>query len=87
MHRLSHRTHDHLNRHPHVEQLESKRLLAGDLIASWSADDLDDSLTDNRVISSWTDSVSGTENSFNDVDLENKYTVKASKAYCQHHNK
>ena len=29
----------------------------------------------------------GTANSFNDVDLENKYSIKASKAYCQHRNK
>lgn len=26
----------------------------------------------------------GNESSLNDVDLENKYSVKASKAYCQH---
>ncbi len=26
----------------------------------------------------------GKDSSLNDVDLENKYTVKASKAYCQH---
>ncbi|MEO2035085.1 MAG: ferritin-like domain-containing protein [Planctomycetaceae bacterium] len=26
----------------------------------------------------------GKHNSFNDVDLENKYSVQASKAYCQH---
>lgn len=61
MYCLSRRLHDHLNRHPHVEQLESKRLLAGDLTAFWSADDLDASLYNDGIISSWTDSVGGIE--------------------------
>ena len=47
-----------LRRH-RFEQLEARTLLAGDLVAYWLADDLNDSHADQEVISSWTDRVSG----------------------------
>ncbi len=44
-----------------IEQLESRHLLAGDLIAQWLAEDLSSSLNNDEAISAWTDSVSGLE--------------------------
>ncbi|MFC1759438.1 Ig-like domain-containing protein, partial [Planctomycetota bacterium] len=43
----------------HVESLEDRRLLAGDLVAQWSADDL--SLDSGAVVESWIDSVNTIE--------------------------
>ncbi len=43
------------------ELLEERRLLAGDLKAHWSADDLSSDLKDGATVASWVDRVSGIE--------------------------
>lgn len=44
-----------------LETLEPRVLLAGDLVAHWVADSLNDTLADGATIASWTDSVSAAE--------------------------
>ena len=46
---------------PKCERLESRRLLAGDLIAQWLADDLAAEQAEGGTIVGWTDAVSGIE--------------------------
>ena len=43
-----------------IDSLESRQLLAGDLIAHWSADQLNDDIADGAPISEWIDTVRGT---------------------------
>ena len=43
-----------------VEALEARQLLAGDLVAQWVADDLESSVEDGQVVTSWADAISGT---------------------------
>lgn len=42
-----------------LENLEPRMLLAGDLVASWTADDLNESLPEGGQITDWNDSVAG----------------------------
>ncbi len=42
-----------------IEGLESKRMLAGDLIAHWQADDLNETVDDQAVVTAWNDSSGG----------------------------
>ena len=42
-----------------IEQLESRELLAGDLVAHWQADDLRTQLSDGQTVEAWIDRVSG----------------------------
>ena len=43
-----------------LEQLESRILLAGDLVAHWRASELKDTVADGAVVSSWNDNAVGT---------------------------
>ena len=42
-----------------IETLENRQLLAGDLIAHWSASDLSEDLEDGSTITAWIDSIGG----------------------------
>ena len=44
-----------------LELLESRVLLAGDLVAQWRADTLNEGHTDGQAVSSWTDAIGGAE--------------------------
>ena len=41
------------------ESLEPRLLLAGDLVANWTADDLNSTLNDGSTVTAWVDSVAG----------------------------
>ena len=44
-----------------LETLEARVLLAGDLVAHWRADTLNDAHADGQVVSSWIDSSGGSQ--------------------------
>ena len=42
-----------------LESLETRHLLAADLVAQWRADDLNESFDDGAIVANWNDSISG----------------------------
>ena len=51
----------HHRRNGHHELLEARHLLAGDLIGHWVADDLNDAVAADGIITTWTDNQGGIE--------------------------